>query len=123
MSSHGDIRHESAPTRAHCLPPPPRALAVELVAVQVTLDDEPWDEDEAGGYDAAGAMARRIGAARPGSVAVGYADRALEPAADSLAHAVTRTDQDVAVERYRVGASVGARTGPETFGAFWWTAR
>ena len=45
----------------------------------------------------------------------------LEAAADRLAHDLV--DAAVAaVERYRVAPSVGAHTGPDSFGAFWWPA-
>jgi DegV family protein with EDD domain len=55
----------------------------------------------------------------PIAAAVGHAGRALEPAADRLAHRLT--DAGISsVERYRVGASVGAHTGPDSFGVFWW---
>jgi fatty acid-binding protein DegV len=54
--------------------------------------------------------------------AVGHAGKAAEPAADELALALESHAQVVAVERYRVGAAVGAHTGPVSFGAFWWKA-
>jgi hypothetical protein len=56
----------------------------------------------------------------PISAAVGYAGRTLEPAADRLAHRLAAADGVRTVERYRVGASVGAHTGPDSFGLFWW---
>jgi fatty acid-binding protein DegV len=52
--------------------------------------------------------------------AVGHAGVATEPAADALALALEGLAQVVSVERYRVGAAVGAHTGSLTFGAFWW---
>jgi DegV family protein with EDD domain len=55
------------------------------------------------------------------SAAVGHAGRALEPAADRLARRLARAGLR-SVERYRVGAPVGAHTGPDSFGAFWWPA-
>jgi DegV family protein with EDD domain len=55
------------------------------------------------------------------SAAVGHAGRTLEPAADQLAHRLVRAGV-TSVERYRVGASVGAHTGPDSFGIFWWPA-
>jgi DegV family protein with EDD domain len=55
------------------------------------------------------------------SAAVGHAGHALEPAADRLAHRLARAGV-TSVERYRVGASVGAHTGPDSFGVFWWPA-
>jgi DegV family protein with EDD domain len=58
----------------------------------------------------------------PLAVAVGHAGRALEGAADELAHRLERSGRVTTVERYRVGASIGAHTGPESFGAFWWPA-
>jgi fatty acid-binding protein DegV len=54
------------------------------------------------------------------SAAVGHAGQALETAADRLAHRLALADGVRAVERYRVGASVGAHTGADSFGVFWW---
>lgn len=54
------------------------------------------------------------------AASVGYAARELEPAADELAH--TLEEGGCPVERYRIGAAVGAHTGPDCFGAFWWPA-
>ena len=54
--------------------------------------------------------------------AVGYAGRAQKAAADRLAHRLADAEPVLAVERYRVGASVGAHTGADSFGAFWWPA-
>ena len=54
--------------------------------------------------------------------AVGYAASVTEPAADRLATLVDGLSSVVGVERYRVGASVGAHTGPLSFGVFWWPA-
>jgi DegV family protein with EDD domain len=54
------------------------------------------------------------------AVAVGHADRATAASADALADALQRSPQVVEVMRYRVGPSVGAHTGPLTYGAFWW---
>ena len=56
----------------------------------------------------------------PISAAVGHASRELEAAADELAHRLLAAEGVLTVERYRVGASVGAHTGPDSFGAFWW---
>ena len=56
----------------------------------------------------------------PLAAAVGHAGMELEAAADRLAHALAAAERVMRVERYRVGASVGAHTGPDTFGAFWW---
>ena len=36
-----------------------------------------------------------------------------------LAQRIERSGRAARVERYRVGASVGAHTGPDSFGAFW----
>ncbi len=63
-------------------------------------------------------MGRRVVAGRPVSTAVGYASRAVEAAADTLAHDLLRKGVGP-VERYRVEPSVGAHTGPDAFGAFW----
>lgn len=57
------------------------------------------------------------------AAAVGHAGLELEAAADRLAHALAASERVAQVERYRVGASVGAHTGPDTFGAFWWPTR
>lgn len=70
--------------------------------------------------EAARLMGRRILRGRPGLVAVGYAGAELEASADRLAHDLV--DAVAAVERYRVTPSVGAHTGPDSFGAFWWPA-
>jgi fatty acid-binding protein DegV len=56
----------------------------------------------------------------PFSAAVGYAGRATETAAGQLAHRLLGTEHVLDVERYRIGAPVGAHTGPDSFGAFWW---
>jgi DegV family protein with EDD domain len=72
--------------------------------------------------EAAHAMTRHIvEPALPGLVAVGHAGPELEVAADRLAHELVH-ESVAAVERYRVGPSVGAHTGPDCFGAFWWPA-
>jgi DegV family protein with EDD domain len=72
--------------------------------------------------DAVQALARDAFAAGGEIVAaVGHAARELEDAADGLER-VLRSAGAKDVERYRVGASVGAHTGPETFGLFWWPA-
>jgi fatty acid-binding protein DegV len=63
-------------------------------------------------------MARRVADCAPGQVAVGHASRDVEAAADRLAHDLLRA-RVRAVERYRVLPSVGAHTGPDSFGAFW----
>jgi len=57
--------------------------------------------------------------ARPGWAAVGHASHEVEPAADRLAHDLLRLETFDDVERYRVTPSVGAHTGPDSFGAFW----
>ena len=56
------------------------------------------------------------------AVAVGHAGSGLEAAADRLAHELALSDSVAEVERYRVGASVGADMGPDSFGFFWWPA-
>jgi fatty acid-binding protein DegV len=70
--------------------------------------------------DASVLMGGRILRGRPGLVAVGHAGAEVEAAADRLAHDLV--DAVAAVERYRVTPSVGAHTGPDSFGAFWWPA-
>jgi DegV family protein with EDD domain len=54
------------------------------------------------------------------AVAVGHADRATAASADALANALEHSHRVVELMRYRVGPSVGAHTGPLSFGAFWW---
>ena len=63
-------------------------------------------------------MTRLVADAVPELVAVGHASRGVEAAADRLAHDLLRESVG-AVERYRVYPSVGAHTGPDSFGAFW----
>ena len=71
--------------------------------------------------DAVGGLAQEVLAEQgPVSVAVGHAGRELESAADDLAHRLVGVANVAAVERYRVGAAVGAHTGPTCFGLFWW---
>lgn len=71
--------------------------------------------------DAAHVMARCIAEQGEGlRVAVGHAAGATRDAADALADAIVRADGAVELMRYRVGPSVGAHTGPLSFGAFWW---
>lgn len=64
--------------------------------------------------------ARVIHMEGPLCVAIGHAAPSTEPAADALASSLDRMPQVVEVERYRVGAAVGAHTGGLSFGAFWW---
>ena len=72
--------------------------------------------------DATDEMARRIaGSGAPSHVAVGHASREVEAAADRLAHDLLRAGV-TPVGRYRVEPSVGAHTGPDSFGAFWRSA-
>jgi DegV family protein with EDD domain len=54
------------------------------------------------------------------AAAVGHASVGVTAAADRLARRLDASDRVAEVERYRVGASVGAHTGPDSFGAFWW---
>jgi DegV family protein with EDD domain len=58
----------------------------------------------------------------PIRVAVGHADRSTARAAQSLADVLERSRRVIQLMRYRVGPSVGAHTGPLTFGAFSWPA-
>lgn len=55
------------------------------------------------------------------AAAVGHAGRETEAAADTVER-LLRARGAAVVERYRVGASVGAHTGPDCFGLFWWPA-
>ena len=69
--------------------------------------------------DATEEMTRRIaGSGSPNQVTVGYASREVEAAADRLAHDLLRAGV-APVGRYRVEPSVGAHTGPDSFGGFW----
>lgn len=69
------------------------------------------------------AMAAQVlGSDEPVQAAVGHAGAITETAADALAVELSRSPHVLDVERYRVGAAVGAHTGPVTFGAFWWPA-
>ena len=66
-------------------------------------------------------MARSVLAEeRTVAVAVGHAGSDMEAPADELAHRLARSPNAAAVERYRVTAAIGAHTGAESFGAFWW---
>lgn len=74
--------------------------------------------------EAIDAMARLVlSEERTVSVAVGHAARAVEPAADDLAHRLVGQPGIAALERYRIGPAVGAHTGPSSFGLFWWPTR
>ena len=68
--------------------------------------------------EAVAALAALVPRTERVSVAVGHAARDVENAADELARMVE--DSGHAVERYRVGAPIGAHTGPDSFGLFWW---
>jgi DegV family protein with EDD domain len=71
--------------------------------------------------DAAAAMSAFIAEQGKGlRVAVGHAGAATRSAADLLAEQLAVSGVVVDVTRYRVGPSVGAHTGPRSFGAFWW---
>ncbi len=56
-------------------------------------------------------------------VAVGRADKAVEPLATMLAAAITRADNVREFVRYRIGPSVGVYSGPGTVGCFMFPAR
>ena len=67
------------------------------------------------------AMAARLFEEEPPlRVAVGHAAPSTQPAADALALSLASISNVVEVERYRVGAAVGAHTGGLSFGGFWW---
>ncbi|HEU0248979.1 MAG TPA: DegV family protein [Gaiellaceae bacterium] len=71
--------------------------------------------------DAVGRMATHtVGTGERISAAVGYAGPEMEGPADQLAHDLLHAENVVAVERYRVDASVGAHTGADSLGVFWW---
>ncbi len=67
-------------------------------------------------------VAQILAESRPIRVAVGHAAAASEPAADDLVGALADSASVTELERYRVGPSVGAHTGPLCVGAFWWPA-
>ena len=66
------------------------------------------------------AMVHAIAGSGARSVAVGHAGREVEASADALAHELLAEEHVGTVERYRVTPSVGAHTGPDAYGAFWW---
>jgi fatty acid-binding protein DegV len=68
--------------------------------------------------DATAAMTRIVRFHAPALAAVGHAAAEVEGDADHLAHDLL--DSVSTVERYRMTPSVGANTGPDAFGAFWW---
>lgn len=74
--------------------------------------------------EAIGAIAQRArGDESPIRVAVGHAAGEVEGAADEPVHRLSAEPGVVGIERYRVGPPVGAHTGPDCFGIFWWPAR
>ncbi|CAN5123583.1 DegV family protein [soil metagenome] len=75
--------------------------------------------------EASEVMAERVRASEePFRAAVGHAgtlvEREADVLADVLADALADSPQAVEIERYRVGAPVGAHTGGSSFGVFWW---
>lgn len=69
-------------------------------------------------------MTARVVADRgPVRAAVGHAAASVQAAADALALSLEAQPHVVEVERYRVGAAVGAHTGGQSLGAFWWPTR
>ncbi len=79
-------------------------------------------EPRAGDLVAPAALAGRIPGDRELHTAVGYAHRDMSGPADELARLVGQLPNVLDVVRYRVGPSVGAHTGPWSYGAFWWPA-
>lgn len=71
---------------------------------------------------AVSAMTERIPADRALCIAVGHAHDLTAPPADELARRFAEMASVTDVLRYRVSPSVGAHTGPQSFGAFWWPA-
>lgn len=66
-------------------------------------------------------MAQQVRASEmPIRAAVGHAGTLVKREAELLAEALARSAQAVEIERYRVGAAVGAHTGGASFGVFWW---
>lgn len=57
---------------------------------------------------------------RPLRAAVGHAAARTEGWAHELVERLVEDPRVEGVQRYRVGPSVGAHTGPMAFGAFWW---
>ena len=74
--------------------------------------------ERASASEAVAALAALVPRTERVSIAVGHAARDVENAADELARMVE--DEGHGVERYRVGAPIGAHTGPDSFGLFWW---
>jgi len=71
--------------------------------------------------EASEVMAERVRASEePFRAAVGHAGTLVKREADVLADALAGSAQAVEIERYRVGAPVGAHTGGSSFGVFWW---
>jgi fatty acid-binding protein DegV len=77
-------------------------------------------EGDAEAIEVMSALVRREGG--PLRVAVGHAGASSKAAAGALAASLAGLADVVEVERYRVGAAVGAHTGANSFGAFWWPA-
>ncbi|MDH5333613.1 MAG: DegV family protein [Thermoleophilia bacterium] len=65
-------------------------------------------------------VAHVLESAGPLGVAVGHAGPGVREPADRLAATLRRERSVREVVRYRVGPSVGAHTGPDAFGCFWW---
>ena len=63
-----------------------------------------------------------LASSQPIQAAVGHAAAVSKPEADDLAGALADSALVIELERYRVEPSVGAHTGPLSFGAFWWPA-
>ncbi len=71
----------------------------------------------------ADALASTAAAAGTGlRAAVGASDASTFGPADRLAGLLGERPEIVAVDRYRVGPSVGAHTGAGTYGVYWWPA-
>lgn len=72
---------------------------------------------------AAVALAASVPTDRPLHAAVGHAHELTAVHADELAALLEKAPHVRDVLRYRVSPSVGAHTGPSSFGAFWWPDR
>jgi fatty acid-binding protein DegV len=70
--------------------------------------------------EAVGELVRlAVAEAPPAAVAIGHAGREIEPATDELARQLRNEHGVDEIERYRIGPSVGAELGADTFALFW----
>ncbi|MGH3065682.1 MAG: DegV family protein [Gaiellaceae bacterium] len=108
---------------AHCGPPGRMPEAAGWAVLEFTDGKaEPVGARDTIGETMDAMIARVLSERHAVSAAVGHAGSSTEPAADALARSLATLTHVIEVERYRVGAAVGAHTGPFSFGAFWWPA-